>query len=167
MYEVRPSMTIHAPAVQSIYASCIAAAEWLPEQSRAAVDFAHASVGELVHVAVASNGEIVGFVSVQPSESFVHHLYIHVDARGKGLGRQLLSSLQPWLAVPCQLKCVRANQRALAFYIKFGWREVGCGESEDGPHAVLEWQPSPNASVEPFSSLTGNAQKRVAPYLNP
>lgn len=142
MYKVRPAKAIDAPAVQRIYASCISTADWLPEQARAAVDFAQSSVGELVYVATTSNGEVVGFISVQLSESFVHHLYVHHDARGRGVGRQLLLSLQPWLAEPWRLKCVRANQRALAFYISFGWCEVGAGESEHGAYAVLEWEPS-------------------------
>jgi L-amino acid N-acyltransferase YncA len=145
MYEVRRAKAIDAQAVQNIYAHCISTADWLPEQARAAVDFAQSSIGELVHVATTPNGEVVGFISVQPSESFVHHLYVRYDARGKGVGRQLLLSLlslQPWLAAPWRLKCVRANQRALAFYIRFGWYEVTTGESEHGPYAVLEWEPS-------------------------
>ena len=144
MYKVRSAKAIDAQAVQRIYASCISTADWLPEQARAAVDFAQSSVGELVYVATTSNGEVVGFISVQPSESFVHHLYVHRDARGRGVGRQLLLSLlslQPWLAAPWRLKCVRANQRALDFYISFGWCEVASGESEHGSCAVLEWQP--------------------------
>jgi GNAT superfamily N-acetyltransferase len=143
MYEVRPAKAIDARALQSIYASCISKADWLPEHARAAVDFAQSSVGELVYVAAASNGEVAGFIFVQPSESFVHHLYVHHEARGKGVGRQLLLSLQLWLAAPWRLKCVRANQRALAFYISLGWCEVATGESEHGPYAVLVWQPSP------------------------
>ncbi len=122
MYEVRPAKAIDA---------------------RAAVDLAQSSVGEIVHVATSPSGEVVGFISVQPSESFVHHLYVHHEARGKGVGRQLLLSLQPWLSTPWRLKCVRANRRALAFYIRFGWREVATGESEHGSYAVLESQPSP------------------------
>jgi GNAT superfamily N-acetyltransferase len=142
MYEVRPAKAIDARALQSIYASCISKADWLPEHARVAVDFAQSSVGELVHVAAASNGEVAGFISVQPTESFIHHLYVHRETRGKGVGRQLLLSLQPWLAAPWRLKCVRANHRALAFYIRVGWREIGAGESEHGPYAVLEWSPS-------------------------
>ena len=142
MYEVRAVKAIDAQAVQRIYTSCISTADWLPEQARTEVDFAQSSVGELVYVAAASSGEVVGFISVQPSESFVHHLYVDHEARGKGVGRELLLSLQPWLAAPWRLKCVRANQRALAFYIRFGWCEVGAGESEHGAYAVLEWCPT-------------------------
>jgi GNAT superfamily N-acetyltransferase len=142
MYEVRLAKAIDARAVQRIYADCISTADWLPEQARAAVDFAQSSLGELVYVATTSNGEMAGFISVQPTESFIHHLYVHREARGRGVGRQLLLSLQPWLATPWRLKCVRANHHALAFYIRFGWCEVGAGESEHGAYAVLEWSPN-------------------------
>ena len=137
MYEVRPLMLADAPAVQRIYAMCISTADWLPERARTAVDFARASVGERVHVATAPNGEVAGFVSVQPSRSFVHHLFVHPDAHGKGVGRQLLLALEP---VAWRLKCVRANERAIEFYLKCGWREIESGESEHGPYALLEWQ---------------------------
>ena len=83
-------------------------------------------------------------VSVWVAESFVHHLYIAPELRGRGLGGDLLAALEPWLAQPWRLKCVRANRHALAFYAAHGWREVGSGEAEQGPFAILEWQaPSP------------------------
>ena len=104
MYEVRAATMIDARAVQSIYAICIANAEWLPEQARAALDFAHSSVGEIVHVATARNGEVLGFVSVQAKESFVRHLYVRPGVRSRGIGRLLLSSLEPWLSVPSSTK---------------------------------------------------------------
>lgn len=142
MFEVRPAKAIDARALQRIYANCIAAAAWLPQKARINADFAESSAGEHVHVAVIPNGEVAGFISVQLSESFVHHLYVRPEARCQGVGRQLLLSLQPLLYESWRLKCVRANQRALAFYIRFGWCEVASGESEHGSYAVLEWRPS-------------------------
>ncbi len=142
MIDVRPATTADADAVQRIYANCIANADWLPASARSAVDFAQASVGELVYVAIGQDGEIVGFVSVYAPESFVHHLYIVPSARGQGVGRCLLSSLEQWLAAPWRLKCVRANQDAFDFYMQLGWREVACGESEHGAYVLLEWVPN-------------------------
>ena len=146
MYEVRAATTVDAHEVQNIFSMCIANADWLPEQARTSLDFAHSSVGEVVHVAASRDGEVLGFVSVQTTDSFVHHLYVRPGVRSRGVGRLLLSSLEPWLTTPWRLKCVRANRRALTFYIGLGWREVASGESADGPYAVLEW-PSPNTAV--------------------
>lgn len=146
MYEVRAATSADDHELQDIYAICIASADWLPVQARAAKDFAHSSVGEVVHVATACNGEVLGFVSVQMTESFVHHLYVRPGARGRGVGRLLLSSLERCLSAPWRLKCVRANERAFTFYIGLGWREVASGEAEHGPYVVLEW-PCPDMAV--------------------
>ena len=137
--EVRIASAADAHAIQSIFAAGVATADWLPAQARTALDFAQSSASEVVHVAVARNGDVLGFVSVQPNGAFVHHLYVRADSQRRGVGRLLLASLEPWLRFPWRLKCVCANQRAIAFYIALGWREVTTGESEHGPHVVLEW----------------------------
>ena len=139
MIDVRPATSADTDAVQRIYAASVGTAEWLPEHAHLATDFGAVSVGEVVHVAATNSGEVLGFVSVQPDASFVHHLFVRADVQGQGIGRRLLASLEPWLPVPWRLKCVRANQPALAFYAELGWREVASGESEHGPYAVLEW----------------------------
>ena len=138
MIEVSPATSADIDAVQRIYALSVGTAEWLPEHARLATDFGAVSVGEVVHVAATNSGEVLGFVSVQPDASFVHHLFVRADVKGQGIGRRLLASLEPWLPAPWQLKCVRANQPALAFYAALGWREVASGESEHGAYAVLE-----------------------------
>ena len=155
--EVRAATATDASAIQAIFAAGVATADWLPTQARTALDFAHSSANEVVHVAVAHNGEVLGFVSVQPCEAFVHHIYVHADAQRRGVGRLLLASLESWLRVPWRLKCVRANQRACAFYIALGWREVATGESEHGPYVVLEWLPM---SQRPDSSVARTPKKR-------
>lgn len=142
MFRVRAATAADANALRNIFELCVTTADWLPTQARNGIDFALSSAGELIHVAIARNGDVVGFVSVQVAESFVHHLYVHPTIQGQGVGRLLLSSLESWLAVPWRLKCVCTNRLALSFYMVLGWREVGAGESADGPYAVLEWQRS-------------------------
>ncbi len=157
--EVRIATAADAHAIQSIFAVGVATADWLPAQARTALDFAHSSASEVVHVAVARNGDVLGFVSVQPSGAFVHHLYVHVGSQRRGIGRQLLASLQSRPRTPWRLKCVRANQHAIAFYIALGWCEVATGESEHGPYVVLE---SPPMSQRDNSSIERAAKKRRA-----
>jgi RimJ/RimL family protein N-acetyltransferase/GNAT superfamily N-acetyltransferase len=146
MHHIRAAMAADMFAVRNIFAACISGAEWLPGPSRLQTDFARVSAGELQYVATvggkAGSGEALGFISVQPQESFVHHLYVHPDFCGQGVGRALLTSLESWLPTPWRLKCVRTNHRALDFYAARGWSEVGEGESADGAYAVLEWQRS-------------------------
>jgi len=69
------------------------------------------------------DGRVVGFASVYPQESFLHHLYVDPRARGRGVGRALLVAAtrdttdRPWLKVD------PANRAARAFYQRQGWVE--------------------------------------------
>ena len=132
MLTIRPASPEDAPALQSLYAEAISNANWLPDSAKQSPRFADVSMNEVVHVAVRDDGEVMGLVSVQVGDPFLHHLYVSAQARGQGVGQQLLASLQPWLPKPWRLKCVSLNTRALAFYARAGWREVGVGESEHG-----------------------------------
>lgn len=138
MFTVRAAAPSDAQAVQAIFQTNLERAEWLPKRARA-TDFVQSSEGEQVYVASSNDGTVAGFVSVYIDGSFIHHLHIHPDFQSKSIGRLLLASLQDWLPTPWRLKCVRKNQRALAFYLRNDWRETGSGESEDGAYVVLEW----------------------------
>ena len=72
------------------------------------------------------------------NDAFIHHLYVRNGSRQKGIGKQLLDALSSRLPRPWRLKCVRANDGALAFYLDHGWREISSGVGEDGPYSVLE-----------------------------
>lgn len=139
-----------AKTVQAMFALCVSTAQWLPETSRAKTTFADVSAGESVWLAraTAANDAInetghalLGFVSVQTEVPYIHHLYVHPTARGQGVGKALLQSLQGWLPSPWHLKCVSANHAAMAFYQAHGWIEVGGGVSDDGTYALLQWTP--------------------------
>jgi len=89
-------------------------------------------------VAVGSDDEPEGFVSVWEPEAFIHHLYVRprLPAKGRRRGAARFpahSTTHAW-----RLKCLRANVRALAFYLGQGWTEISSGDGEDGPFAVLE-----------------------------
>ena len=77
-------------------------------------------------------------VSVWEPDAFIHHLYVRNGWRQKGIGKQLLNALDTRFPKPWRLKCLRANDKALAFYLRHGWLEISSGESDDGPYALLE-----------------------------
>ena len=142
MYHTRAATAADVGALQAIYASCVQEANWLSAQDQANPDFAMASRGEVVFVATADDGEVLGLVSVWTMETFIHHLYVAPRHRRAGVGRALLASLSAWLSPPWQLKCVRANRAASDFYHALGWSEVRSTHADAALYAVLEWQPA-------------------------
>ncbi|MBK6980686.1 MAG: GNAT family N-acetyltransferase [Betaproteobacteria bacterium] len=125
-------------ALEAIYRDSRTEATWLPSEARDESDFARDTKGEVLHVAVGKDDEPVGFVSVWEPDAFIHHLYVRSGSRQRGIGKVLLNTLRARLPMPWRLKCLRANDGALAFYFSQGWREVSSGVGEDGPFAVLE-----------------------------
>lgn len=138
MFRVRPFVDGDRAALEAIYRNGRAEATWLPSAARENSDFARDTDGEAIFVAAGDDDEPLGFVSVWEPESFIHHLYVRRDSRQGGIGKALLESLRTRLPTPWKLKCLRANDGALAFYFSQGWREVTSGVGEDGPFAVLE-----------------------------
>jgi GNAT superfamily N-acetyltransferase len=93
-------------------------------------------VGEEQWVAVL-NGEIVAVLSIFWPENFIHSLYVTPDCQGRGVGTALLEAVCRAAHGDCELKCDQANRRAIAFYRRKGWREVGEGIADTGPWVRL------------------------------
>jgi ribosomal protein S18 acetylase RimI-like enzyme len=138
MLSVRPFEEKDRSAVESIYRECLSGATWLPSVVKEKLDFARDTEGEVLLVAAGSDDAPQGFVSVWEAEAFIHHLYVRNGSQQQGIGKQLLDALAARLPRPWRLKCVRANRRALAFYLAQGWMEVSSGIGESGPYVLLE-----------------------------
>jgi GNAT superfamily N-acetyltransferase len=59
------------------------------------------------------------------------------DRQARGIGTALLEAVGREAHGICELKCDRANQKAIAFYRRKGWREVGEGMADTGPWVRL------------------------------
>lgn len=92
--------------------------------------------GEEQWVAVLG-GQIVAVLSIYWPENFVHSLYVAPDRQGRGIGTALLEAVCREAVGSCELKCDQANQRAIGFYLRKGWREVGEGMADTGPWVRL------------------------------
>ena len=65
MYKIRATTRPDVSIIHSIYSESILSAEWLPAIAKTLVEFARASVGEVIHAAVAPNDEVKGLISIQ------------------------------------------------------------------------------------------------------
>ena len=91
---------------------------------------------------VVDAGEVQGFLVHE--KSWINCLYLTPDARGKGIGKQLLDHAK--LAHPegLQLWTFQANTGAQRFYLREGFREVertdGSGNEEKLPDIRYVWR---------------------------
>ncbi|NEP17415.1 MAG: GNAT family N-acetyltransferase [Leptolyngbya sp. SIO4C1] len=83
-------------------------------------------------VHVFKEDSIVGQIEmrqISSSQGYIHLFYLIPELRGQGLGDRLhqyaLQTCQQRGLQRVQLACSPTNQRAMAFYQKHGWRDVG------------------------------------------
>jgi ribosomal protein S18 acetylase RimI-like enzyme len=93
MFRVRPFAEDDRELLDAIYRKCRAEATWLPLAARGNSDFARDTAGEKLFVAVGSNNNPVGFLSVWEPDRFIHHMYVRSELRDRGIGKALLRSL--------------------------------------------------------------------------
>ncbi len=86
---------------------------------------------------VLQDGTIIAVLSIYWPENFIHSLYVQPSLQTRGVGRRLLHAVLSRAKGVCELKCDRANKRAIAFYKHLGWREGGEGTAETGPWVRL------------------------------
>lgn len=108
--------------LEQIYLECRRSTfNWVDPKSFNLSDFKRDTEGEWILVAERA-GKIIGFSSVWVQDNFLHHLYVHPKAQGKGVGRSLLDAcFKGNLQRPARLKCVIKNLRACEFYEALGW----------------------------------------------
>ncbi|AJX14006.1 acetyltransferase family protein [Burkholderia ubonensis MSMB22] len=87
---------------------------WQPGDAFRLTDFDVQTKGERLRIAEDDSGRCAGFVSVWEPDHFIHHLYVDRSHHRRGVGRALLRALPGWPATRYRLKCLRANEAALA-----------------------------------------------------
>ena len=111
---------------------------WLDTSEYKLSDFDEETKGELVLVA-AYQENVIGFISLWPPESFIHHLYVDEKHQRRGTGKALLSKAVQVLESPVTLKCLDRNLKAIKFYKEVGFFDTGTGSSAEGPYTVLQF----------------------------
>lgn len=113
---VRPFIENDREALRQVYLeSRQTTFTWLDPASLHLSDFDRDSIGEAIWVAE-RDGLIIGFVSVDEEDNFIHNLFVMAMWLGHGVGSQLLATALASIGSPARLKCVAENTRAISFY---------------------------------------------------
>lgn len=101
---------------------------WQPEDRFGLDDYYDCVDGEEVLVAemaeAGTGGLVVGFLSVDVADRFIHNLFIDPHWRGRGIGSALLREALALLHGSAELACASRNAAARAFYEHNGWTPV-------------------------------------------
>lgn len=95
-------------------------------------------------VHVVEDNRIIGQIEMhlrgQQTLAYVNMLYLVPDARGRGLGDQLhdyvMQVFRQVGVVKAQLSVSPTNQRALSFYQKHGWQDLGPRPDDPDVHLM-------------------------------
>jgi GNAT superfamily N-acetyltransferase len=90
------------------------------------------------------DGSVVGFA--EPSEGWLHRLYVAPSAQGSGVGSALFEHSMTLQPGGFDLWVFQRNTRALDFYARYGCVEVrrtdGADNQEREPDVLLHWSPT-------------------------
>ncbi|EXU75263.1 GNAT family N-acetyltransferase [Erwinia mallotivora] len=142
---IRPFTEADRPFLRTLFLAARRANwHWLDGSEWQLEDFDCVTLGE--RVLVASREECrVGFAAVLPNDNFLHSLFVDPAWQGRGVGSELLNAVQAGFTSTGKLKCLSANQHALAFYQRHGWQRIGSGESDQGPYLLLHYLLKPSS----------------------
>lgn len=110
---------------------------WLVEHLAAALD-----AGQAIRVAIVETGDVVGFVLIDPATGWLDQIAVGPDLRGAGIAEALLAAARELSPERIGLDVNADNPRAVAFYLRQGFVEVGRGSNPRSglPILKLEWR---------------------------
>jgi GNAT superfamily N-acetyltransferase len=127
----------YLPALRALYmVTRTSTFTWLDSSGYQIKDFDEHITDDTVYLAV-EDGKLLGFIGVYEPDNFIHHLFTAEDAQGIGVGTRLLTMLSELNGRPQILKCMVKNEKALQFYLRKGFVEVGKGTGSVGDYLVL------------------------------
>lgn len=112
---------------------------WADAAEMTLEEFDKQTVEELILLAE-EDTTILGFTALYLPDNFIHHLFVHPDHSGKGVGGQLLNAAIESMSKPIRLKCVSENHKALNFYESKGWKKVVEEEKHGEKYWVMEYR---------------------------
>jgi putative acetyltransferase len=97
--------------------------------------------GQVIRVAVVETGDVAGFVLIDPASGYLDQIAVHPDQWGTGVAEALLEAARDVSPARIMLDVNADNPRAVGFYARQGFVEIGRGANPRSglPTLKLEW----------------------------
>jgi putative acetyltransferase len=101
--------------------------------------------GAVVRLATTATGDVGGFVLIDPATGYLDQIAVHPDLWGAGIAEALIAEARRLSPEKIVLDVNADNPRAVAFYVRQGFREIGRGTNSRSGLATLklEWRREP------------------------
>jgi ribosomal protein S18 acetylase RimI-like enzyme len=113
-------------------------------------------------VVAEADGRVAGFIAMAHGD-LVHHLYVHPEHQGRGIGSALLGEAKRRMPHGFRLWVFQQNERARRFYERHGLVVVeltdGSANEERTPDALYGW-PGRTAGPRPDEGRSSSASGR-------
>ena len=98
--------------------------------------------GAMVRLAMTATGDVGGFVLIDTATGYLDQIAVHPDLRGAGIAEALIDEARRLSPEKIVLDVNADNPRAVAFYVRQGFREIGRGTNPRSGLATLklEWR---------------------------
>ena len=105
--------------------------------------------GAVVRLAMTETGDVGGFVLIDPAIGYLDQIAVHPDLWGAGIAEALIDEARRLSPEKIVLDVNADNPRAVAFYVRQGFREIGRGVNPRSGLATLklEWRRDAAASA--------------------
>jgi GNAT superfamily N-acetyltransferase len=127
---LRSGTRADASAIAELFVAVRRTMTFLPPDEEGARNFFTRIAPDLYEFQLAEvDGSVVGMAAIKEGDDFLHHLYVHPDYQGQGIGAALLAWAVGRRPEGIQLWCFQPNAGARRFYERHGFVPI---EETDG-----------------------------------
>ena len=135
-WHIRNYETSDGQACMSIFMSCLRKFPWRGAPRPYVARLIRSLPGAKIWVAEEPNAGIIGFLTLQPHDAYIDHIFVHEDWRFCGVGRGLLEVAREEAGQPLTLDVDTQNFGARKAYEALGWH-VAASAGEDSARSQI------------------------------
>ena len=131
-WHIRDYETSDGQACMSIFMACLRKFPWRGAPRPYVARLIQSLPGSRIWVAEEPSAGIIGFLTMQPQDAYIDHIFVHEDWRFCGVGRGLLAVAREAAEQPLTLDVDTQNFGARKAYEALGWHVIAAAGEDTG-----------------------------------